>query len=79
VAEPNRSRMSKNATTSSFTGFRKTTMSSAYSESRSLASLSLRGDSIPSAVACSRTQWRASIARMNKYGERESPCRSPLA
>lgn len=76
VARPKLSKIESRAATSDWTGLMKTTASSAYSESLSLAFLPLSGDSLPSSVATSSTLCSVSIARMNNNGDNGSPWRS---
>jgi hypothetical protein len=70
LAFSNCSKMLNSAVTSPCTGLRKMTASSAYRDNLSLAYLPRRGLRIPSSVAIFRILCKASMARMNRYGDR---------
>jgi len=66
VAAPKWVKIFRRAETSSRTGFKKMTASSAYSESRILANRPRSGERTPSCVANSNTFCSASMARMKR-------------
>jgi hypothetical protein len=68
VVPPNCSRIAKRAVTSSWTGFKKITASSAYSDSRIFAFLPLSGDRMPFEVPSPGYLAGCLIAKMNRYG-----------
>jgi hypothetical protein len=67
------------ASRSSFSGFIKMAVSSAYKEVLHLAAAGGRGVRVPCYVAKSRRRCKGSMARMKSMGDRGSPWRTPLA